>query len=128
MASYKPVTMPLSSNSKLSTIDGDPLGPADATHYRSLVEALQYLTLTCPGISFSVNKFYQYLNAPTIVHLTAVKQILQFLQHTLDSRLHIQQSSSRLVSAIFDFDWVGCTKDRKSTSGFAMFLGPNLIS
>jgi hypothetical protein len=33
-----------------------------------------------------------------------------------------------MVSAFSDADWVGCTDDRKSTGGFAAFLGPNLIS
>lgn len=33
-----------------------------------------------------------------------------------------------LVSAFFDADWAGCPDDRRSTSGFAMFLGSNLIS
>jgi hypothetical protein len=46
MASCKGVTTPLLSNSKLTTQDGDPLGPEDATKYRSLVGALQYVTLT----------------------------------------------------------------------------------
>jgi hypothetical protein len=128
MASCKPVTMPLSFHSKLSTLDGDPLGPADATHYRSLVGVLQYLTLTRPDISFSVNKVCQYLHVPTTVHLTTVKRILRFLQHTLDFGLHIRQSSSRLVSAFSDANWVQCTEDRKSTGGFTVFLGPNLIS
>jgi len=33
-----------------------------------------------------------------------------------------------MVSAFSDADWAGCTEDRKSTGGFAVFLGPNLIS
>jgi hypothetical protein len=32
------------------------------------------------------------------------------------------------VSAFSDADWVGCFDDRKSTGGFAVFLGSNLIS
>lgn len=33
-----------------------------------------------------------------------------------------------LVSAFSDADWARCPDDRRSTRGFAMFLGPNLIS
>jgi hypothetical protein len=33
-----------------------------------------------------------------------------------------------MVSAFSDVDRAGCTNDRKSTGGFAVFLGPNLIS
>jgi histone deacetylase 1/2 len=47
---------PLFTADKLSLQDGDPLGPEDTTNYRSIVGALQYLTLTRPDISFSVNK------------------------------------------------------------------------
>jgi len=33
-----------------------------------------------------------------------------------------------LVSAFSDADWAGCIDDRRSTGGFALFLGKNLIS
>ena len=33
-----------------------------------------------------------------------------------------------LVSAFLDADWAGCPDDRRSTEGFAVFIGSNLIS
>jgi hypothetical protein len=128
MLPCKGVTTPLPVNSKLSMLERDLLGPDDATKYRSMVGALQYLTLTRPDISFLVNKVCQYLHSPTTVHLMAVGRIPRFLKHTIDTGLHICRSPSTMVSAFSDTDWAGCSDDRKSTGGFAVFLGPNLIS
>jgi hypothetical protein len=128
MTACKPAPTPLSSSSKISVHDSDPLGPDDAIKYRSIVDALQYLTLTRPDISFAVNKVSQYLHAPTSVHWMAVKQILRFLKHTIYLVFHIQRSTSTMVSAFSDVDWAGCTDDRKFTGDFVVFLGPNLIS
>jgi hypothetical protein len=47
---------PLSLNDNLSLTDGTPLGSEDSTCYRSIVGALQYLTLTRSDLAFSVNK------------------------------------------------------------------------
>jgi hypothetical protein len=57
-----------------------------------------------------------------------VKRILHFLKHTLGSGLHIQSSPSIMISVFSDADWTGCADDRNSTGGFAVFLGPNIIS
>jgi len=128
MMDCKPVATPLSTSEKLSAHEGNLLGPRDATTYRSVVGALQYLTLTRPDISFAVNKVCQYLHAPTTIHWAAVKRILRYLKHTMKIGLRICKTSSLLVSAFSDADWAGDLDDRRSTGGFAVFLGSNLIS
>ena len=42
--------------------------------------------------------------------------------------LTFRKSSSTLICAFSDADWAGCLDDRRSTGGFAIFYGPNLIS
>jgi hypothetical protein len=42
--------------------------------------------------------------------------------------LQIVKSPSILVSRFSDVDWAGCLDDRRSTGGFAIFLGSNLVS
>jgi hypothetical protein len=128
MSDCKSAPTPLSSTEPLTLFDGDLLGPADSTIYRSIVGGLQYLTLTRPDLSFAVNKVCQYLHAPTTVHWTAVKRILRYIKDTLNIGTTFQKSSSTLLSAFSDADWAGCLDDRRSTGGFAIFVGPNLVS
>jgi hypothetical protein len=78
--SCKAVDTPMSSIEKLSSQQGTILGQEDATKYRSIVGALQYLAMTQPDISFAVNKVCQYLHAPTTDHWTAVKRILRYVK------------------------------------------------
>jgi hypothetical protein len=59
------------------------------------------------------------------VHWTAVKRILHYIKFT---GLKIRRSSSTLLSAFSDADWASCPDDRKSTGGFTIFFGANLIS
>jgi hypothetical protein len=55
------------------------MGQNDSTQYRSIVSALQYLTLTRPDISFAVNKVCKFLCAQTTVHWAVVKRILRYI-------------------------------------------------
>ena len=128
MINCKLASTPMSTTEKLSVYDGTPLGPEDATRYRSVVGALQYLTLTRPDISFAVNKVCQYLHAPTSAHWTAVKRIFRYLKPTISIGLRIIKSPSTLVSGFSYADWAGCVDDRRSTGGFAIFFGCNLVS
>jgi hypothetical protein len=62
------------------------------------------------------------------VHWEAVKQILRFVKGIIVTGLWFTRSSSALLSIFTDVDWAGNVDDRRSTGGFAIFFGPNLIS
>jgi histone deacetylase 1/2 len=128
MINCKPAATPLPSSEKLSGHEGTPLGAEESTKYRSIVGALQYLTLTRPDLAFSVNKVYQFLHAPTTTHWTAVKHILRYIKQTLEIGLNFEGSKSMVLSAFSDADWASSVDVRRSTGGFAVFFGPNLVS
>ena len=95
--------------------------------YRCLVGALQYLTITRPDLSLAVNYACQKMQAPTVGHFAALKRILRYLKGTLSHGLTFSPSSLQL-QAYSDSDWARDSRDRKSTSGYCVFLGSNLIS
>nr|GEU77377.1 ribonuclease H-like domain-containing protein [Tanacetum cinerariifolium] len=111
--------------SKLGS-DGDPV--SDPTLYRSLAGALQYLTFTRPDPSYAVQQVCLYMHDPRDVHFTALKRILRYVRGTLDYGLQLHVSSTTQLSAYTDVDWAGCPVTRRSTSGFCVFLGDNLLS
>jgi hypothetical protein len=128
MAAAKGVSTPMLPSDKLSLNGDEPLSAEDTTRYRSVVGALQYLSLTRPDISFCVNRVCQFLSASTTAHWTAVKRILRYVHDTSDMGLCITRSNSNLLSAFSDADWAGNPDDRRSTGGYAIFLGNNLVS
>jgi hypothetical protein len=54
MAECHSTATPVDTHAKLSAVDGAPV--ADATQYRSLAGALQYLTLTRPDLAYAVQQ------------------------------------------------------------------------
>ncbi|KAJ0444424.1 putative RNA-directed DNA polymerase [Helianthus annuus] len=126
LAQCRPLSTPVASGRQLSRHTGIPL--PDATLYRSTVGALQYLVLTRPEIAYAVSKVSQFLQTPTDRHWEAVKRILRYLKGTLTCGLSIRRSSSMDIHAYSDADWAGCPDDRRSTTGYCVFLGSNLIS
>ncbi|TQD91353.1 hypothetical protein C1H46_023032 [Malus baccata] len=67
------------------------------------------------------------MHTPTELHLQADKRILRFLKGTSSHGIWFHKGPLTL-SAYSDADWAGCTFDRRSTSGFCVFLGSNLVS
>ncbi|XP_019163466.1 PREDICTED: uncharacterized protein LOC109159809 [Ipomoea nil] len=98
------------------------------THYRRIVGALQYLTITRPDLSYAVNRLCQFMHSPTDDNWAMAKRVLRYIKGTISYGLRITSSTSTAIHAFSDSDWAGCPIDRKSTSGYAVFLGSNLIS
>ncbi|XP_026431397.1 uncharacterized protein LOC113328531 [Papaver somniferum] len=117
---------PVDTNSKLIATYGPAL--TDPTLYRSLAGALQYLTFTRPDISYAVQQVCLFMHDPREPHMQTLKRIILYLQGTIDHILFLSVSAISGLTAYSDADWEGCPDSRRSTYGFCVFLGDNLIS
>uniref|UniRef100_A0A8R7TXD8 Reverse transcriptase Ty1/copia-type domain-containing protein n=1 Tax=Triticum urartu TaxID=4572 RepID=A0A8R7TXD8_TRIUA len=126
MLNCKPVSTPVDTTSKLSATDG----PAfhDPSLYRSLASALQYLTLTRPDLSYAMQQCCLFMHDLRDSHYQMVKRILRYVRGTTHLGLHFFCSATTDLTAYSDADWAGFSDTRKSTSGFAVYLGSNLVS
>ena len=81
MTECKPCSTPVDTNSKVAAAEGAPV--SDATDFRSLARALQYLTFTRPDIAYAVQQVCLHMHDPREPHLAALKWILRYVQGTL---------------------------------------------
>ncbi|GJR55079.1 ribonuclease H-like domain-containing protein [Tanacetum coccineum] len=102
MVNYNPSRTFVDDESKLGD-DADLV--SDPTLYQSLVGSLQYFTFTCLDISYAVQQVCLYMHDHQEPHFSTLK---------IDFEVYV--------------DWVGCPTTRRSTSGYYVFLGNNLLS
>jgi hypothetical protein len=126
MAKCHSTTTPLDTCAKLSASDGTPV--ANASLYRSLAGALQYLTLTSPNLAYAVQQVCLFMHDPCETHLAQIKRILRYMKGILSLRLHIGTSPVDSLTSYSNADWGGCPDSRRSTSGYCIYLGDNLVS
>ncbi|GAV77753.1 hypothetical protein CFOL_v3_21223 [Cephalotus follicularis] len=126
MLGSKPVDTPMDPNVKLTIEDGEPL--IDPETYLRLVGKLNYLTVTRPDIAFSVSVVSQFLASPKITHWNAVIRILRYLKGNPGRGLVYRDYGHRRVEGFSDADWAGSPVDRRSTTGYCVFVGGNLVS
>ncbi|KAL6347058.1 hypothetical protein AAG906_012309 [Vitis piasezkii] len=123
MAGAKPLASPTVASTKLSSTNGELL--SDPSTYRHIIGALQYCTITRPDISY-VNHC-QYMHQPRTPHWQAMKRVLRYLKGSVNHGLFYTPSPLQLHTYC-DSDWAGNPDDRRSTSGYGVFLGRNLVS
>ncbi|GKC76497.1 ribonuclease H-like domain-containing protein [Tanacetum coccineum] len=68
------------------------------------------------------------MHDPRDPHFFALKRILRYVCGTIDHGLQLHVSSTAQLTAYIDADWAGCPVTRRSTSGYCVFLGDNLLS
>lgn len=126
MADCKPISTPVDVNSKLSADASDQI--KNATEYRSLAGGLQYLTFTRPDIMYAVQQVCLFMHDPRVNHLHALKHIIRYIQGTQNHGLQLFKSNVTNLTTYSDADWGGCPDTRRSTSGYCVYLGDNLVS
>nr|GFA39204.1 copia protein [Tanacetum cinerariifolium] len=126
MDSCDPVDTPIVDRLKLNE---DPLGiPVDQTHFRSMVNALMYLTASRPDLVFAVCMCARYHASPTKNLLEALKRVFWYLRGTINWGLWYLKNTTMALTAYTDADHAGCQDTQRSTSGSARFLGEKLVS
>ncbi|GJT50735.1 ribonuclease H-like domain-containing protein [Tanacetum coccineum] len=125
MVNCNPSRTPIGTDSKLGP-DGVPV--RDPTLYLSLAGGLQYLIFTRPDLSYAVQQVCLYMHDPREPHFAALKCIMRYVQGTLELGLQLYASATTSLVGYTDADWAGCPSTRRSTSGYCVFLGDNLLS
>jgi hypothetical protein len=68
------------------------------------------------------------MHCPSEEHMEAVIRILRYLKSSPGKGLMFSKNDHLRVEGYTDADWAGNISDRKSTSGYFMFVGGNLVT
>ncbi|GBL72856.1 Retrovirus-related Pol polyprotein from transposon RE1 [Araneus ventricosus] len=94
--------------------------------YRNLIGSLSFLeSRTRPDIMFAVNFLSQFNNNPSITHWNL---ICHYVLNTSNYEINLSRSESFALTAYTDASWAADKIDRKSISGYVIFLGDVPVS
>jgi hypothetical protein len=102
MISCKPIDTSISTSKAI--ILPDPLF-YNATCFRQIMGALQYLAFMRLDICFVFNRVYQFMHASTYSYWVAIKRILCSLKGSPTHDLHITRSPSFALHGFTNADW-----------------------
>ena len=68
------------------------------------------------------------MHSPQFADWVRLKHLLRYLKGTVTHGLYFNSRSSPSLTAFSDADWAGDSNDRRSTSGFLVYFGNNLVS
>ena len=100
----------------------------DPKRYRRLVGKLNYFTVTHLDIAYSVSVISQYMSSSTVDNWVVVEQILCYLKGVPGCGILYNNYGHNRLECFTDADWARSKEDRRSTSGYCVFVGGNLVS
>jgi hypothetical protein len=125
MLGCRPCGSPIDKNHQMCAELGDPV---DRERYQRLVSHLIYLCHARPDISYAVSVVSWYMHDPRTGHMEAVYQILRYLKGTPGKGLWFRANQHLNLEGYCDANWASSRDDRRSTFGYCMFVGGNLVS
>jgi hypothetical protein len=128
MTDCKSALTPFLSGVKLE--DGKDTPLVDNTLYIQLVGSLLYLTHSRPHLSYAVGTVSRFIQKPHELHRKDAKHILRYVHGTngtITFGINYAIDSTLDLIGFIDYDWVGDSTDRKSTSGYSLSLGSRPI-
>jgi hypothetical protein len=126
MSFCKPISNPIDTKAKLNGLSGKPYH--NPSEYQSLAGDLQYLTFTRSDITYAIQQVCLYMHYPRTQHMTTLKRIIRYFKDTIHHGLHLSPSlvyTHTTYTYVDRGEWLNI---RKSTSGYCVYLGNNLIS
>lgn len=96
----------------------------DLRTYKAVIGGLLFLAQrTRPDIASSVGLLARMASSPTVQAWTGLKRVMRYLVGTAHLGLEYDvRGKDEALVMYCDADWAGDQKDRKSTSGFVIFL------
>nr|CAD1837598.1 unnamed protein product [Ananas comosus var. bracteatus] len=119
----KPCSAPIAPNLQLTANDDELF--EDPKRYRRLVGKL---TVTRPDIAYSVSVLSQFMSSPTVTHWKALGQILCYLKGAPGRGILYKNHGHSNIECFSDADWASSKVDRRSTTGYCVFVGGNVMS
>ena len=113
-------------NVKLLLEEGELL--YDPGKYMKLVGKLNYLTVTRPNVAFDVSVVSQFMSSSQISHWNAVIHILRYLKNSPGMGIFYSNQGHTWISGYSDTSHAGCPLSGRSTTGYCIYYGGNLIS
>jgi histone deacetylase 1/2 len=96
--------------------------------YQAAIGSLLYISRnTRPDLSFLVGLLGRFASNPDSSHVDALTYASRYLKSTLKHCIKFEKSDLTLIG-YSDADWASDLNDRRSTTGYCIYLGKNLIS
>lgn len=129
MTECKPSSTPFPSGTELEKCTSENCKEIyDVKTYQSLIGGLMYLAvISRPDILHTLSKLSQFNNHPHKQHFIAAKHILRYLKYTANANFTYSRMEKTL-SCFTDSDWGSNIVDRKSYSGYIVFLAGGPIA